>query len=34
MSGLFSALYLRRRGWEVDVFERSRCRSPGAAPAS
>ena len=23
MSGLFSALYLRRRGWHVDVFERS-----------
>lgn len=23
MSGLFSALYLRRRGWEVDVYERS-----------
>ena len=23
ISGLFSALYLRRRGWEVDVYERS-----------
>ncbi|NJM91658.1 MAG: NAD(P)-binding protein, partial [Rhodospirillaceae bacterium] len=23
MSGLFSALYLRRRGWDVDVYERS-----------
>ena len=23
MSGLFAALYLRRRGWEADVFERS-----------
>ena len=23
MSGLFSALYLRQRGWEVDVFERT-----------
>lgn len=23
MSGLFAALYLRRRGWDVDVFERS-----------
>ncbi len=23
MSGLFSALYLRRRGWNVDVYERS-----------
>jgi len=23
MSGLFSALYLRQRGWQVDVFERS-----------
>lgn len=23
MSGLFSALYLRRRGWEVEVYERS-----------
>jgi 2-polyprenyl-6-methoxyphenol hydroxylase-like FAD-dependent oxidoreductase len=23
MSGLFAALYLRRRGWQVDVFERS-----------
>ena len=23
MSGLFSALYLRRRGWHVDVYERS-----------
>jgi len=23
MSGLFAALYLRRRGWDVDVFERA-----------
>jgi 2-polyprenyl-6-methoxyphenol hydroxylase-like FAD-dependent oxidoreductase len=23
MSGLFAALYLRRRGWEADIFERS-----------
>jgi 2-polyprenyl-6-methoxyphenol hydroxylase-like FAD-dependent oxidoreductase len=23
MSGLFAALYLRRRGWDADVFERS-----------
>ena len=23
MSGLFCGLYLRRRGWQVDIFERS-----------
>ena len=29
MSGLFSALYLRRRGWDVDVYERSSAPRPG-----
>ncbi len=34
MSGLFAALYLRRRGWEVDIFERSPAPLAAAAPAS
>ena len=34
MSGLFCALNLRQRGWQVDVFERSPVPLAAAAPAS
>jgi 2-polyprenyl-6-methoxyphenol hydroxylase-like FAD-dependent oxidoreductase len=32
MSGLLAALMLRRRGWEVDIYER--VGLPAAVPAS